>query len=263
MHHDRVIQCVVVYGAGIAVLAGATPGCCEESSPPDGTASVARAELADGLPDERREFEDLQRRATEGDANAAFRVAERYAAGQGTPRDDKAALQWYRRAADQGHADSMYALGTHHGERRQFSVAAEWFRKATAAGHAGAMAQLGVLHADGNGVPTDPAIAAQWYQRAVDAGSTDGMNYLGVAYLAGEGVEKDALKARALFEQGAALGDASSMYNLGMLYGRGVGIEPDEAKGLEWLRRAASAGSQAARDRLTRDGLAPRDSEPP
>ena len=34
-----------------------------------------------------------------------------YANGQGVPQDDKAAAQWYTRAAKQGDADAQYNLG--------------------------------------------------------------------------------------------------------------------------------------------------------
>lgn len=42
--------------------------------------------------------------ATKGDAQAQFYLAEMYEQGLGTASDPQRALEWYRKAADQGHA---------------------------------------------------------------------------------------------------------------------------------------------------------------
>ena len=39
-----------------------------------------------------------------------------YGKGQGVPRDDEAAVRWYRQAADQGHASAQFNLGVSYDE---------------------------------------------------------------------------------------------------------------------------------------------------
>src|SRR5438552_14984285 len=53
-----------------------------------------------------------QREATEQlDAAAQFALGEKYATGDGLPKDDAQAVQWWRRAAEQGHVDAELRLG--------------------------------------------------------------------------------------------------------------------------------------------------------
>ena len=49
--------------------------------------------------------------AKNGDAWAQFTLGIAYAIGRGVPQDDKAAINWYKKAAEQGHADSQAGLG--------------------------------------------------------------------------------------------------------------------------------------------------------
>ena len=48
----------------------------------------------------------------------------------------------------------------------------------------------------------------------------------------------------------AKAGDASAMRYLGACYYNGLGVAADRAEGLRWYRKAAEAGSQAARREL-------------
>ncbi len=52
----------------------------------------------------------VQVKAT-GEAEAQFKLAYRYSTGQGMPKDYAKALEWYRKAAAQGHARAQYNLG--------------------------------------------------------------------------------------------------------------------------------------------------------
>src|SRR6516164_1063050 len=71
-------------------------------------------------------------------------------AGRALPKDDGLALQWFRKAAEQGYADAQnnlgigYALGR--GTARDDAVAVEWFRKAANLGSAAAQNNLGTMY---------------------------------------------------------------------------------------------------------------------
>jgi len=61
-----------------------------------------------------------------------------YHNGFGVRQDDKQALYWYRKAAEQGSSEAQYNLGVMYlkgqGVRQSKIVAKEWFKKACANG---------------------------------------------------------------------------------------------------------------------------------
>jgi hypothetical protein len=75
------------------------------------------------------------------------------------------------KAAGQGHAYAMHALGSIYHERKEYEQAVKWTTEGADAGLPKAMFNLGSLFEDGLGVvaPDYPA-AAGWYRRAADAG---------------------------------------------------------------------------------------------
>ena len=75
------------------------------------------------------------------------------------------------KAAGQGHAYAMNALGGVHHERKEHSQALGWFTKGAEAGLPKAMYNLGAALDTGMyaAAPDYPA-ALQWYQRAADSG---------------------------------------------------------------------------------------------
>jgi TPR repeat protein len=94
--------------------------------------------------------------------------------GGRVPQDFAEAAQWYRRAADHGHAAAqlslafLYArgLGVPHDE----AEAAKWCRTAALSGYAPAQARLGFRFANGLGVPKDDSEAYFWLTLAFKQG---------------------------------------------------------------------------------------------
>uniref|UniRef100_UPI00260B7424 tetratricopeptide repeat protein n=1 Tax=uncultured Neisseria sp. TaxID=237778 RepID=UPI00260B7424 len=60
--------------------------------------------------------------------------------GLGVRQDDAQAVQWYRRAAEQGHAQAQVLLGVMYengqGVRQDYAQAAQWYRRAKEQGAA-------------------------------------------------------------------------------------------------------------------------------
>ena len=71
--------------------------------------------------------------AEQGEPRAQDMVAKFYRAGVVVGRDDEAAADWYRKAADQGYADAQFKLGDIFppgaGEISAFSLISNCFRK--------------------------------------------------------------------------------------------------------------------------------------
>lgn len=80
------------------------------------------------------------------DAEAQFTLAQRLVGGDIVDREQ--ALQWYRKAAEQGHCAAQFHLGQMQaqgkGGARDEAAALLWLRRAAEAGHGGAQYHLGV-----------------------------------------------------------------------------------------------------------------------
>jgi TPR repeat protein len=122
-----------------------------------------------------------------------------YARGQGLPKDYRVAIQWYRRAAEQGDALAQFQLGVLYangqGVRQNYEIAGQWYRRAADQGDAVAQFNLGVRYANGQGVPQNDELAGRWYRRAAQQGHARAQSNLGVLYANGQGVPKDVMRA--------------------------------------------------------------------
>ena len=85
---------------------------------------------------ERKEFELLKAKATEGDAKAQMEIGEKYELGITAQKNQPEALKWYLKAANQGNSDALFKIGG--------------------------------MHALGEGVPRDQAEALRWYLEAAN-----------------------------------------------------------------------------------------------
>ena len=101
------------------------------------------------------------------DAEGQFELGRRLAWGlEGTKKDPRAALKWFRLAADQGHPRAQTQLGMAYqkgrGVGRDIPESVKWMRKAAEQGHAKAQFELGVYYRDGKGVPKDEVLGLMW-----------------------------------------------------------------------------------------------------
>ena len=83
-------------------------------------------------------------------------------------------MGWYRKAAEEGDADSQYNLGWMYkngrGVEKDDKKAVKWVRKAAEQGIADAEYNLGVSYAEGSGIEQDDKEAAKWYRKAAEQG---------------------------------------------------------------------------------------------
>jgi TPR repeat protein len=93
-----------------------------------------------------------------------------YLEQKGGQADIKQAVDWFRKAAEQGHAKAQYQLGELYrkgqGVEQDFKLAAKWYRKAAERGIPQAQLFLGVFYTHGQGVTADPVEAYVWFQVA-------------------------------------------------------------------------------------------------
>lgn len=154
--------------------------------------------------------------AKKGDPAAQFNLAKLYRMGQGVAQDDKEAVKWYRRAAEQdfewaqGSLGVMYERGR--GVPQDYQEAVKWYRRAADNDLATAQAGLGLMYELGRGVPQDYQEAIKWYRRAADQGNATSQSFLGSMYSSGKGCAPNRVVAYALFN----ISDAKAREGLAM-----------------------------------------------
>lgn len=159
----------------------------------------------------------LMNRALAGNAEAQFKIAERYM--QSGHEDDVAlAEEWALKAAENGLAEAMYWLGEGYTvyakeileEDKEeaieyFNLGFKWLFEASQLKHPAALLEL-----------------AGYYRRA-------------------DVVDKDLEKSISLVTQSAELGYAQAMRDLACIYEHGLGVDIDLAKADEWNDKAQVA----------------------
>lgn len=86
----------------------------------------------------------------------------------GVPENPGEALKWYRKAAENGHAQAQYLMGKryHSGKEvpEDHSQAVKWWRKAAEQGHPESQFNLGVMCFYGHGTDKDYVESAKWFR---------------------------------------------------------------------------------------------------
>jgi len=184
--------------------------------------------------------------ADQGYAYAQNNLGWMYLNGYGVERDYRQAIVWFRKTAEQGNAYAQNNLGwvyeTGRGVERDLWRAAEWYRKAAEQGNARAQTNLGRMYANGRGVVRNDSHAVQWYRKAAEQGYAYAQSSLGWMYVNERGVGRNYWQAIEWYRRGAEQGHAVSQFRLGRMYANGRGIERNYSQAAVWSRRAAEQG---------------------
>ena len=126
------ILSVSLLAALLLTLNGCGEKASTEASPP--AMAVNKSKVEDT-------FSKVQKEAEAGNADAQNNLGWIYSNGHGAPKDDQAAMKWFRLAAAQGNANSQLALGK--------------------------------IYRGGQGVAQDNVRALMWFNLAADKGNAD------------------------------------------------------------------------------------------
>ena len=192
----------------------------------------------------------LQDRATAGDADAQCGLGRQYEFALGVRRDNKQALLWLKKSAEQSNIIAMVELGIVFDKMQDFSQALIWYRKAAEQGNARAAYNLGLAYGNGESVPKDLKEANAWLRKAADQGDVLAQLNLAVNYEHGIGVSQDYRQAADWYRKAAEQGLAEAQYGLGFLYHNGNGVPKDEIEAAKWMLKAAEAGETKAQFNL-------------
>lgn len=195
--------------------------------------------------------------ALAADREAEYKLARLLQRGDGIRRDERAAIGWYGKAAEQGHVAA--ALQLNHFRHQGANIPADETKIAAALapeadkGDTDAMRALADMRIYGRGGPRDAEQGLALLRRATAAGSALAAQDLGNLYVQGApGIPENPTEGFRWFGESARLGNVMAMLNLGSMYFRHPNeAVRDPAEGYRWLMRAALADEPAAQEMLS------------
>lgn len=185
----------------------------------------------------------FSRAAEQGSREAHLYLAEMLLRGGAIPRDEAAALEHGRKAAEAGLAEGMLMMGLHLIRSDEgMAEGVEWLRKAAQGKSlrtAGTAARtLGQIYARGaHGVAIDSAQSVHWYMRAAQAGDARAQFIAALMLMRGEQVEKDAERGMAYLRMAAGQDYPRAIAQLVNILRNSGGGEVQEREAEAWARR--------------------------
>ena len=183
-----------------------------------------------------------------GDLDAQIWLAEYYL------YDNKEAVYWYRKAAEQNNSDAQNVLGNCYyngkGVEKDYAEAVKWYRKSAEQGYHWGQYNLAGCYYSGKGIGQNYAEAVKWYRKAAEQNNSDAQNALGNCYYSGEGVEKDYAEAVKWYRKSAEQGHHWGQCNLAGCYYSGEGVVKDYTEAVKWYRKSAEQGNSQAQNGL-------------
>jgi TPR repeat protein len=134
--------------------------------------------------------------------------------------------------------------------RGEYVTAMQWYRKAAQEGDANAQHAVGALYLNGLGVAPNPHEAMRWFRKAAEQGNSDAQFAIGVMYGTGDSVQLDYAEAMKWYLKAAEQGNSEAQYNIGALYYNGLGIPKNIEEAMKWISKAAEQGNEEAKNKL-------------
>ena len=194
--------------------------------------------------EERRRLE-TERKAKEGESHKAKEAEDAHSKAVVNERNEKKNDNRKSIAPEE-----VFKQGELYYNQKKYTEAVQWFRKAAEQGHADSQFQLGACYRDGDGVDRDYKEALRWFRKAADQGHARAQNAIGKRYLLGQGVSEDPTEAVKWFRKAAEQDLAYAQCNLGDCYKDGIGVVKNNKEAIRWYRKAAEQGDVYAQSEL-------------
>ena len=134
--------------------------------------------------------------------------------------------------------EKLYETGNDYFAKGDYDTALNYYIKAAGQGHIASQYKLGSMYRFGDGVRQDYSKAMGWLQNAAEQGNDYAQNELGSMYLAGEGMAQDYEKAMNWFQKSAEQGNRNALFNIGVMYRMGIGVERNTEVANMYIRKA-------------------------
>ena len=198
-------------------------------------------------------FEKVLMLAQQGDIFAMYEIADMYANGYGTSKDDDKKWYWLNEAASRGFWKCLYTIASNHLSNDNYSEALTYYRQAAEFGYEEAIDGLAYLYLKGLGVETDKKKAVALYEEAALKGCANSCHWLTILYYwnpSSNGFTRDVQVAKRWYELGAknSRSPAQLHYQFAYFINKNLdmyGIDSD-AKALKELMIASSMGYERA-----------------
>jgi TPR repeat protein len=202
--------------------------------------------------------------AERGSAYAQWILAEWL---ESVPSRNRESVRWHRRAAAQGYALSMVALGLEYERglrvKTDYRMACELYRLAARSGSPEGAYNLGLNYEQGKGVPRDFSVARRWFLRAATLSRQYAWK-IGEYLLLGIGGPTQRAAAIRWLRTGTRTGSPEAQFYVGLTYELGIGVRRDLRAAARWYQKAIAnpygenpeGGVDVARIRLARIQLA-------
>jgi hypothetical protein len=167
------------------------------------------------------EFDKLLDKATQGDAESQYELADIYAIGEKVPQNYQEAMKWLTLAANQGFIEAQQALAE--------------------------------IYLDVDRIPEIPKNAEEgikWLKLAANQGDVSSQKALAGIYFESEFAPTNIDESIKWFTLAANQGDAESQYYLGAIYEEGQNIPQNREEAIKWFKLAANQGYVEAKEWL-------------
>ncbi|MEF3075701.1 SEL1-like repeat protein [Methylobacter sp. Wu1] len=158
--------------------------------------------------------------------------------------DDNMAFMWFKKAAEQNHAEANYWLGQCYrngiGTEQNDGLAFNCFRIAGEQGCAESYYWLARYYFDGKGAEQSDEFALKWIRKSIEHAEVDPEAYLllGNLYAQSRFVEQSDEQAFHWYEKAAENGVAEAQYRLACCYESGRGVEINIKLADKWFESA-------------------------
>lgn len=167
--------------------------------------------------------------ATQGSAEAQYRLSRAYLSGRGVARDLELGLKWLNLAAERHYSPALIDLAD--------------------------------LKLDPRNGMYEPDQAIALLRDAAGQGVVQAQRQLGQIFREGKVTSQDFNQSLHFYRLAAARGDLVSQYSLGELYRYGYGVDQNNNRALMWMSIAASAttGNNSRLNKIARQAAIARD----
>lgn len=185
------------------------------------------------------EFRNIIKQAEEGDHQAQLECAQYFYNPDktGNPDFEKAAY-WLKKSADQGNASAAYELAELYEQGKilgkDIHDAIFYYEKGAQGNDIDSIFMLGRIHHVGHGIEVDIPKAISWYEKAITLGHIQSAVDLGEIYLFNEGFQDydKAFKYLKLCDN-----NPFALFYLGQMHMKGLGISQNYSKAIECFEK--------------------------
>ncbi len=217
--------------------------------------------------EDKETFDELERRADNGDADAQYRIGVYLYNTAPVPMNRKIAEHWFTLAVRQGSGAAAYSLArlvapTSQSTSEDQAKAAKFFERSLELGYPVAQYSKAAGYERGNGRERNLSEAYRWYLKAAEQNYPEAQMALANLYATGRGVARDEAKANKLYQQAtetyleAALkGDGLAQNMLAVIYEVGLGTVKNTTLAGEWFAKSSASKKSAIQREILRDTI--------